>query len=123
MLVDTHLEVDVTDADPLTGKPVAMQDLVRVAVEGELMKGGVHNGDLAEDRCARAYGSVVKEMIKWERVPGEAGDSLEVLWTPNLLETHNVIVRVCQMLTNGSHPDHSVPGHSHPYAPAVKGKH
>ena len=123
MVVDTHLKVNVTDANPLPGKPVAMQDLVRVAIEGELVKCGVHHGDLAEDRGARADNSVVKEMMEGERVPGEAGDGLEVLWTPNLLETHNVIVRICQMLTNGSHPDHSVSGDSHPYAPAVKGEH
>ena len=61
-----------------------MEDLVRVAIKGELVKRGVHYRDLAEDGGAGADDAVVKEVMEGERVPGQSGDGHEVLWTPDL---------------------------------------
>ena len=103
MVVDTHLKVNVTDSNPFPCKPVAMEDLVRVAIEGELVKGGVHHGDLAQDGGAGADDAVVKEVMEGERVPGQSGDGDEVLWTPDLQSTNQDTVFMSRDQTSWRH--------------------
>ena len=62
-----------------------MEDLVRVAIERELVEGGVHHGDPAEDGGARPDDSVVEKVVEGELLPRETGDCQEVLGAPDLL--------------------------------------
>ena len=65
-----YLEVNVADSNPLSGKPVSMEDLVRVTIERELVEGGVKDGRPAEDTRPAPDDPVVEKVTMRQNISG-----------------------------------------------------
>ena len=79
------LKVNLTYGQSLPSKPVAMQQLVRIAVETKLMKSTVIDGHAAENRRPCTNDSAIKILTVGQFWEDEALNSLKVFLFPHFL--------------------------------------
>ena len=120
--VDVEAEIiNLTDPESLPSKPVSVQQLVRVAIEGELVESAVTDLDFGKYSRARPDNTVVKILTVRQLWCQQVLDGQIVRGLPDLLEKHDVVVLLRQIPANVLHPLVSVFGYPEAEAPAVEG--
>ena len=134
------LKVNLTYCQSLPSKPVAMQQLVRIAIETKLMKSTVIDGNSTENRRPCTNDSAVKILTVGQLGEDQALYCLKVFLFPHFLQTekvhihmyiqilllatylteYNVILIAVDVFPNILHSLVSVFGYTEPQTPAVE---
>jgi hypothetical protein len=97
---DVVLYSDFAQANAFSAEPVAVLDFVNVSVDAPVMEESRKDFVTRKNAQSTSNNAGIEVMRKWIFLADSFADLFEVVFAPNLLEAHNIVITLRQLITN-----------------------